>query len=366
VTRRLLYLSGLAILAVILFHAAGIGFVAMFAWSHRYAPATADPGGSASYWALRGMEQVSVFSIPAFMFVSGYFTAFATGRSRHTLGWDAVGARIKYLLIPYTVWTLALFAFAFIQGRRPGLDGYLVMYLTGGASPAYYYVPLLIQLYLLAPFLIPVARNRPLLLLVVTGLIQIAVQLTYYPALLGATDPALLTLAGAIPKWLFITRIFWFCAGMTAGFHLSGFKSLLSRYKWVLASGALLLIPLGMIEWEILAAQHWPEWLAHHETFLDTLYSIGVIGSVLAFSDARLPLPGFMEDLGGKTYGIYLIHLPVMESTARAVYHFAPALLGYQLVLQPLVIAVGLAVPLGLMALVSRSPASRYYRYLFG
>ncbi len=119
--RRLLYLSGLAILAVIVFHAAGLGFVAMFAWRDRYATAAAaSPTGSASYWLLRTMEQISVFALPSFMFVSGYFVAFATGRSQRTLGWKSVFARVKSLLIPYLIWTLALIVWAYVQGRRPG------------------------------------------------------------------------------------------------------------------------------------------------------------------------------------------------------------------------------------------------------
>ena len=81
------------------------------------------------------------------------------------------------------------------------------MYLTGSVSPAYYYVPLLIQLYLLAPFLIPIARKKPVTLLVVTGLIQLAVMLSYYPLLLGAQNPQLIALGQLVPKWLFITRI---------------------------------------------------------------------------------------------------------------------------------------------------------------
>jgi hypothetical protein len=39
-TRRLLYLSGLAIVGVILYHAVGWGFVGMFWWTDRYAPVT--------------------------------------------------------------------------------------------------------------------------------------------------------------------------------------------------------------------------------------------------------------------------------------------------------------------------------------
>ena len=78
ILRRLLILNGLAIIGVILFHAAGWGFVAIFAWSDRYMPVmetVSDQRGSAPYNALRLVEQLVVFSIPAFLFVSGFFIA---------------------------------------------------------------------------------------------------------------------------------------------------------------------------------------------------------------------------------------------------------------------------------------------------
>ena len=367
--RRLLYLSGLAIFAVIIFHAAGLGFVAMFAWAHRYTDAasvaSSDPTGSLSYWLLHAEEQISVFAIPAFMFISGFFVAFATSRSQRTIAWSSIFARIKGLIIPYTLWTFGLFALAFVQGRRPGLAGYAQMYLTGSISPAYYYVPLLIQLYLLAPFLIPIARSRPITLLVVTGLIQFAVMLSYYPLLLGTQNPQLIALGQLVPKWLFITRIFAFSSGIVAGFHLPALKGFLEKSRVWLIGAAIALIPIGMIEWEWMARRS-SEWLAHRETFVDVLYSAAFILAILAVSQTALPFARSVEWLGGRTYGIYLIHLIAMEYFARALYHFIPTVLGYQIILQPLLIAVGLAVPLGLMWLVSRTPANRYYRYIFG
>jgi peptidoglycan/LPS O-acetylase OafA/YrhL len=369
VVRRLLYLSGLSIFAVVIFHAAGLGFVAMFAWAHRYTDAasgaTPDAAGSLSYWLLRAEEQITVFAIPAFMFVSGFFMAFATGRAQRTVAWSSVLARIKGLLIPYTVWTLVLLGFAFVQGRRLGLAGLAQMYLTGSVSPAYYYVPLLIQLYLLAPFLIPVARKKPITLLVITGLIQLAVLLSYYPLLLGAKNPQLIALGQLIPKWLFITRIFAFSSGIVAGFHLPALKGFLEKSRVWLIVAALALIPVGIIEWEFMTARS-SEWLAHRETFVDVLYSAALILAILAASQTALPFTRSLEALGGRTYGVYLIHMFGMESFARGLYHFAPTLLGYQIILQPLLIAVGLVIPLGLMWLVSHTPANRYYRYIFG
>jgi surface polysaccharide O-acyltransferase-like enzyme len=368
--RRLLQLNGLAILGVILFHAAGWGFVAMFAWQARYAASVTpdfDPTGSAAYFALRLMEQLAVFAIPAFLFVSGYFVAFATRRDQRTVGWNVIGARIKGLAIPYLIWSVALFTLAALQGQVFTPTQYLIGLLTGQANPAYYYVPLLIQFYLLAPLLVPLARRRWRLLLLATALIQLTVQVLYFPTLYNVAAPAALEpFVDVLPKWLFPVRIFWFTLGMVAGFHLAELKALLARIKWPALIAAILLIPLGVIEWEtILRLSHQPL-LAHRETLLDTVYSLAVLLAFLAFDKTPLPRARQLESLGAKSFGIYLVHSPAMEFAARGLYHLAPWVLAQQFLFQPLIIVAGLSAPLLLMALVDRSPARKFYKALFG
>src|SRR5690606_16375674 len=100
-------------------------------------------------------------------------------------------------------------------------------------------------------------------------------------------------------------------------------------------------------------------------TILDTFYSAGVILTFLAFASANTPMPGRLDRLGEHSFGVYLIHTPVLELLARASYHLVPVLLAYQFFFQSLLIIAGIGVPLLLMTLVKRSPARPYYSYLF-
>ena len=161
--RRLLLLNGFSILGVILYHSVGWGFVAMFSWAHRYMPVLSpnfDQIGGIPYYAMRFVEQLVVFTIPAFLFVSGFFVAFATGRMQSNIKWETIGARIKRMLIPYLIWSFVLFGLFFIQGNLYTLQQYLRMLFTGQTNPAYYYVPLLIQFYLLSPLIVPLAKRN--------------------------------------------------------------------------------------------------------------------------------------------------------------------------------------------------------------
>jgi hypothetical protein len=56
----------------------------------------------------------------------------------------------------------------------------------------------------------------------------------------------------------------------------------------------------------------------------------------------------------------------VLILVAKLVYLLLPALLQYQIVLQPLLFATGLGVPILFMKLVKASPLKVVYAYLFG
>lgn len=367
--RRLLLLNGVAIVAVILFHSAGWGFIAMNFWTDRYLPVAVpnfDQMGSASYFLLRAIEQLSLVAIPSFLFVSGYFIAFAAGRTAKTVSWSIVWSRIRGLLIPYLVWSLLLILLAAVQGRTRSPGGYVQLLFTGGVNPAYYYIPLLIQYYLLSPLLVPLARRNWLLLLTITGLIQLGVQLLYYPTLLGWETTAFDPIINTVPKWFFPSRIFWFSLGVVAGFHIKAFTQTLVRYKRVLLGATIVLFFVGVVEWEVILSYSGQEWVDHRETIIDSIYSVTFIFSFLAYFGTTLPLTNQINELGIRSMGIYLVHSPAMEYTGRLVARFLPGMLAYQVFFALIIGVIGLGVPLILMTLVNRSPFQRYYKYIFG
>jgi peptidoglycan/LPS O-acetylase OafA/YrhL len=362
--RRLLYLNGLAIIGVILFHAAGWGFVAMIAWTPRYLPVVEpvfDQVGSLSYYWLRFIEQLVVVVIPIFLFVSGYFVAFSAGK-RHTLSWTQIWGRVKALLIPYVLWTLLFWVLWLPQGIVYSPLEYLAMFLTGKTTEAYYYVPLLIQFYVLSPLLVPLARNHWKWLLLGTGLIQIGLQLAQTAVMLQGPGnvPDVVLLVARIPKWLFLARLFWFSLGIVVGFHLAQFKQMLAKVKTVSLVTAVLLIPLGMIEWVLIVRYSGENWLPHRETLLDSVYALAVLFAFFGYANVKLPANKTISDWGAKSFGIYLAHIPVMEFTARAIYTVAPGILRYQIILQPALIVLGLGIPLLMMAVMDRRPFRRY------
>lgn len=136
--RRLLLLNGIAVLGVLLNHASGYGFRAMFMWTDRYLPVTVpdfSQAGSPAFYGIVLIQQLIYFTLPAFLFVSGFFVAFSAGRENLDLKWNVVFARIKTLIIPLIVWITILFLFFYNRDPRKLKNALL----------SYYYIPLLIQ-----------------------------------------------------------------------------------------------------------------------------------------------------------------------------------------------------------------------------
>ncbi len=136
--------------------------------------------------------------------------------------------------------------------------------------------------------------------------------------------------------------------------------------KSFLVAMLFVLFLVGLTEWEYLLKLSGQDWLNPKDTMVDQFYAGFLILTFLSFDDIKIPFASQLSDLGTKSYGIYLFHGLVLEFTARFIYHVAPKLLAYQILFQPILIILGMGVPLAAMALLNKSPARRYYKYLFG
>lgn len=367
--RRLLYLNGLAIIGAVLNHSAGWGYVAMFFWAHRYLPVSSpnfDQFGSISYYSLRIVEQLIIFSIPAFLFVSGFFVAFATRKNQATIDWKFIGTRIRYLVIPYLFWSFIMLALDAVEGQIYGLPEYLRRIFLGETTAAFYFVPLLIQLYLLAPALVPLARQRWKLLLAVTFFLLSVVHIIRYYQILNITLPVPQVTNIFAAGWFFPGNIFWFASGIVYGFHQSMVRTFLVRFRWYFVAAALLLFVICVFEWERLLFFSGQQWITPKETWLDTFFAAAFLLSFLSLEQKTNKVTRLIEDLGSRSFGIYLVHSLVLTLVSRGIYHIAPGILGMQFIFQPILLLSGIGLPLLLMEIVKRSPARRIYSYLFG
>lgn len=382
-TRRFLLLMGLGILGLILNHSATFGYQATFDLAWRYRPEVAaacadltppvncpnyDQVHSATYWGLTVVRRFIAFGVPVFLMVSGYFIAFAAGRKDAKIKWPILRTRVVGLLIPYVVWSVIIFAGqAFVYNRvYPNAWEYIRRLLVGGATGSYYYIPLLIQLYLLSPILVPLAKKHWKWLLIGTAVLMLFVETLRYLQLFGLGEPIVPQLISLTPLWFFPRRLFWFALGIVFGFHIGDFKPFFVRYKNKLVIGTVAFYLLSLVEFEFLLALSGQPWIDFFSTYTTNIYAGLFMLALLSVDKLKLPYTPQIMDIGTKAFGIYLIHEQVLELVGTLMFRFAPWILEYQILYQPIMICFSLGVPLLLMHIVSRSPAKRLYKYSFG
>lgn len=367
--RRLLLLNALAVLAVILVHSAGWGYTALFWWTDRYVSGATVPDfsqvGSLAYYGLRSIEQLASFGIAAFLFVSGYFISLAAP-SDSLLGWRPVGSRISNLLIPYLLWSTVLIAVDYLHSASLPPERLVRTLLTGGAAEGYYYVPMLCQLLLLSPFLLALSRRSWRLVLITAALLAVGIHMVFYARLIGTTISAPIGPLGQ--PWLFPRYLVWFVLGMIYGLHREAATNWLASKRYVALGAALLLIPVGMLEWELIQAGSGEAFLPTRLTLVDDLYAAAFILAYMGTAGLRLPLPGAISTVGINSYGIYLANIPTLEFTARSVAVLIPSLLSTMLLFQSLLWAAGLTIPVLLIAALGskQSPLRRFSYLVFG
>jgi peptidoglycan/LPS O-acetylase OafA/YrhL len=369
VYKRLIALNGLAILAVVLNHAGGWGLVAMFWWTHRYRAVSVpnfDAVGTPSYDISMAIHLLTTFAVPAFLFASGFFVAYAAQGNAKRLSWKVVTTRIVAILLPYGIWSGMLFIGDAVQGTTYAPMEYILRLTLMGANGGYYFIPVLCIFYLISPWLVPLARSRWKLLLAVSALVQLIPISFRYLRLAGISFPGLPQLIDWTPDQLFIRWAFFFPLGLVCGLHVDAFGQWLASHRRGLAAGFVAAYGLYLAESEIVFRATPDHWRQGVSGIMFSVYAVMAILAFLALPEGSVPFVKRLGQLGTRSYGIYLLHFTIIEIAARLIYHIAPWMLGVQALLQPLLFVVGLAVPLLLMMAWARSPLRGSYRYLFG
>jgi hypothetical protein len=357
--RRLLVLNGLAATAVIFHHAAAYGFSALFHWTNAYrdvAVPNYDMLGTPAYYYLLGVRLlIGSFAIPAFLIVSGFYAAF-TADSAGRISWQIIGTRAKKFIAPFVIWSVLFFV---MRGTAPQNLNDLLW--------PYYYIPLIVQLFLLSPWLGPLAKKQWPLFLLVTFLIQFMAEGTHYLWLLGLDTVWLKTAVALTPIWFFPSRIFFFALGLSLGFHRKLFGDWLTRQKYVLLAALLLFALFSFIEYLWIDQYVGERWLGPSFTgIFRMLYAVTFCLVLLAFNQTKLPFEKELNKLGVVSLGIYLVNMPAIYITSSLLYKFAPWVLGQQILYQPVLLTAGLVLPLLLITFFNRPPLKQYASLVFG
>jgi surface polysaccharide O-acyltransferase-like enzyme len=364
-TRRLLYLNGLAILMIPLQHATGYGLQAMFLWTDQYLPVEVPNYsliGSFSYHLIIFIRQLSTFSVPAFLIISGFFISFLARGKDANVTWQQVIPRAKVLVYPFVIWTVL--RFALLRRLPQSVEDIL---------QPYHFIPLLIQFYLLSPFLVKLAKSHWKLLLVISLILHLGIQFYRYAEDVRWMLPGQDLVLFLTPRWIFYgQQPFWFPFGIVFGLHAAEFSQKLKDYRWPLFVGTLIFFGLMIVEYYVAFSISGEAWMgatfagANFSGMMRIFYIFFTIMFILSLDEVVLPLPRLVTDLGSKSLGIYMANIPAIYVVAVLMYRLTPKILGIQPLYLGILFAAGVSVPLLLMYLVRRTPLRAYYRHIFG
>ena len=121
-------------------------------------------------------------AVPFFLTISAFLLANSLSRVADPLNtWFKGGKVWKSLVrvvIPYLTIAILIFAVEVLLSSSKAFVKYPpIFFLVGGTGPGGYYVPLLIQLYLLFPFFFALFRRRPVLAATIVVLLNIGIEL---------------------------------------------------------------------------------------------------------------------------------------------------------------------------------------------
>lgn len=342
-------LRGLAMLIVVLNHSIETGLrVEQFGYPL--------PQG-VTYYVLLVLHELGIFAVPTFLFISGAFFSYAArGSDTLKLPWKVVWASLKHLMWPYLVWSIIFYVVIFIvRGEVYSPAGYLKNLLTGFP---YHFVPILAFYYLVSPFLVTLAKRFSSLLIVAIAVYQLFLINIVFPGALGFTFPAWTRLL--VPPVLGYTLALWaiyFPLGLVYSINTTGWLPRLQQFKWLFLVLTLTFFSLSALDTAKLIDFRLAGFIA----------AASLVLFIPTLKRNSIPKVRELEEVGKRSYGLYLTHLVVLELVFLAIAAVLPGLLNYQLLLQPLLFGLGLAIPLLVMNWLTKLPATRLaYRYVFG
>ena len=197
---------------------------------------------SSAYYA----NHLARFAVPLFIIISGFVLQYSSSRKEMTV-LSFYQRRMDRILWPYLVWTL-LYVFLLPplmgQGFTPASAGELGRHLLWGTGSYHlYFLPIIIQLYLLFPLLYRLVKKQPWVMLLVSLVISLIFMSLYYLGMLQESqwwNDYKIPYMRFFPNWLF-----YFVLGMVAAER----QGLVNRWskRYVLPLGILWLGALVLI-----------------------------------------------------------------------------------------------------------------------
>lgn len=255
------------------------------------------------------LNGISLFAVPSFLLISGMglMLGYKNREIRYT---DFVLKRCKVIVIPYIIWCLSYYFFyAAIGLRELTLKEFLQCLLLGRANYHLYYIPIMLQLYLVFPLLKQILNKLDTR---IGFLFIIFAHLGFHYG---------------IPQFPFRDRFFmsyfiFFAIGILFGKHFEGIRLILKTY-WMVVLPAYLVTAatfvLGKYSLYVHGSGTILNWFQLWPIF--SIISTIALFTAAAFISDRIEssrTTSMVVNLSSATFYVYLTHPMLLIFTQRA------------------------------------------------
>ncbi|MDW5563602.1 MAG: acyltransferase [Methanomassiliicoccus sp.] len=338
------YMRGFAIIAIVTIHVMGFALVI----DH---PNIITP--IANY-----LTHLADFGVPLFLLISGYILGL-----RYFGKLDPkrfYGRRLKTILLPYIFFAFvyAIFNWFFMDQRS--INDQLISFILFSGTRALWFVAVIIQLYLLFPYLVRFYKrlertNDEILLLI----IPLAIYLLWYAVIEGAFINSMggyfgvsYYYANLMMRLICLPYLVFFTAGMYLSRHRDEVKIAMGKAnQWIVAVLALLLA---------LVLQFFPSgfiWSVFLLPFV-ALMSISLYRLSLWLKDHAGMPARMIRTVGLYSYGIYLVHMLAISIVTKPLYTMGLGVEDalFYILMMPGVVAISVLI----IYILGRLPYGRY------
>ena len=335
---------GAAIIAVVAIHTSATGF------SWRYSAT-----GEWNFFFLVAYRQLLSFAVPAFLFISGYWSSKKPIKSLGDYKTFLI-RRLSRILIPYFFWSFILLGYEAIKTHDVNVYRIIFKLLTGGACPGYFFIIVVAQLYTITPLLKYINRKRyGLILVLILNIISLlALYLSRVYNIIGHLPAAL-----PFYSWVIFYEIgllIGSCNDKTFAPQNMRFFILPVLLVSLLASeleGTILLLKYDNLNFAVSAVK-----------YSSFFYSVCIILGFLLVRERIRYWPKSLVSIGNHSFGIYLIHVPVLNQVVDLVQK-SSTIYSFQPLYQFIVVLITISICFVLIRITQKLlPKSLCYRIL--
>ncbi len=307
------------------------------------------------HYLLLILQQLGLFAVPTFLFISGCFFAYAAQGENPKLSYKTVWAGLKNILLPYVFWSIMFYLFIFgIQGTIFSPLGYVKNLIVGYP---FHFVPLIVFFYLVSPILVKVSKRFGWIVIAVIALYQVVlINIEFSNVIKYAHLEWMRFLAPPIIRYTMAIWGIYFPLGVIYNLNAKTAMPKLVRFKWLFAIGTVVFFVISLLN--DTGVMVFP--------FADYLAPISFVLLLPSIRRNSIPLVRQFEAISKRAYGIYLTNLILLSILLFMLRLVIPKLLHYQLLILPLLFTWTLSIPLIIGSLLERLRIRRVYSLVFG